>query len=585
MKQKMGTKKFIINIIVIHIIALFFFNQYASPPGPRQEKKKEGPSDLSYEVLVNVTKIDVIVTDKNGKRVPGLKPENFRISEDGVLQEMTNFYEVKGMDVYAAAPDKESGKLVVPPRPLPQKEAREENMIIIYFDNWHLHPMNRNWTVKKLESFIKNNFFPGSNNQGMVIALDQKLEIVQKFTPDALQLLQAIHQVKGRTGQALLRSKTKEDLKRDLNSIVGETARADKYTGYERAMGAAKSFVASEQSDLLYSLKSLNAIVEYMTGIEGRKILIHVSDGLPVNPGEEAFGFIDQAYPFGNARNEAMNYDATRTFKELTARCNANEITLYPINARGLETMTLSADKQIGWDSYRQGSGLIKPGSRLKNEGLKIMADDTGGVAILSTNNIEKGLERIEDDLQFHYTLAYRSSSREDNKYHSVKVKLTGIEGDFDVRMRSGYKHVSSEERIKESVFSRLFLKRLYNPMGFTVKFLPLKSKTFSSKLELTIKLLLPIGNLILRPQAGGYVGHIRVYVVLKDANGLISPCHELSEVIRIPARDYNVAVKSNYPYLVEMFVEPGDYTISLAVTDVFGSITGYYQAEKLISR
>jgi VWFA-related protein len=590
----MTIKKLIFTGLIIGLV-LFFFSQTVLTREPGEpggsdkgNRSQDESSQLTYEVDVRVTKVEVIVTDKSGNRVTGLKPENFRVYEDGRPQKLTTFYEVKGMEIYLAGPEEETGKLSQPAPPPPESPAPERvrNKIIIYFDNWHLHPLNRNWGIKKLESFIRNNFTPGSNNLGMVVCLDQKFEILQKFTSDQRLLMLALQQAKKHSGQSMIRRRARDDLKRELGRIVEETQPMDQRTGFERAIGFARSYVEAEQTDLQFSLKSLGAFVNHLVGVEGRKILIYVSDGLPLNPAAEAFSYIDSAFPRGNAGSEAMDYDATRAFKDLTAKCNANEITLYPINARGLESMILSADKQAGWDIFGRGSGMLRTSSRRKSDALKLMARDTGGLAILNTNDIEKGLERIENDLQFYYTLAYRSLYQEDNRYHSIRVKLVGVEKKYKVRVRDGYKQISQDEKVKENVSSRLFLKSQYNPMGVMVQILPVKKMFASNKQQLTLKLLVPIKNLVLKPRKGknDYFGQIKVYTILKDEAGLISPVRELAEAIIIPAKDYEVALKSNYPYLVEMYVEPGHYTISIAVRDVYGAEVSYIQGEKKIS-
>jgi VWFA-related protein len=549
----------------------------------QQEQEIPRPA---YEIEVIVTNVDVVVTDKKGNRVFGLKPENFELYEDGLLQKLTNFYEVKGMDVYTSSPDREREKLVASPQPLAKSFPRFRNKIIFYFDNWHLHPLNRNWSIKRLESFINNNFSIEDNStQGMVVCLDQKLDLVQDFTSNSHTLLQAIGEVKERSGQALLQQRTRESLKKELNDIVTNTGSGERLNSYERAMGIARNFVEAAQGDLMFSLKSMNAFLDYLTGIEGKKILIYVSDGLPLNPSEEVFAFIDQAFPFGNARNEALNYDETRLFKELTAKCNANEISIYPINAQGLESMILSADKAGGWNTYSRGSGMSRIGARFKNEALKLMANDTGGIAVLETNDIESGLERIENDLQFYYSLGYVSPHREDNRYHSIEVKLVGLSEKYDIRLRQGYTRLSQEEKIKESVFSRLYLRRLYNPTSIMIQIMPVELIAATEKLRLTLKLLLPIKNLTLLPQENDYRGQIKVYIALMDSEGKLSGCHELSELIKIPAKDYEVALKSNYPYLAEMYVDPGHYTISLAVRDVPGGVVNYLQFERTIKK
>lgn len=582
----MTLKKLILYIFIIYP-GLVLLEQYALT-NPQQQKKNEQPSSIIHEVDVRVTKVDVIVTDKAGNRVQGLKPENFKLLEDGIVQPVTNFFEVQGMEVYVSTEDKESGKLTVPSEPLPQTVAPVRNKIVFYFDNWQLHPMNRNWSIKKLLSFVEKNFPPGTNNEGMVVSLDQKLEIIQKFTSNQQLLTLGIKEVKERSGQSLIRKKSREQLKRELNQIVTDTSQFDRYEmvdNYERALGYARNFVEAEQSDLVFSLKSLNAFVSNLAGLEGRKILIYVSDGLPINPSNEVFTFLDQAFPQQNARSESMNYDATGIFKELTARCNANEISLYPINSQGLESILLSADKQEGWGVHARGAGMMRVGSRGKKAALEMMANDTGGVAILNTNDIEAGLEQIKNDLMFYYTLGYKSLYTDDNKFHSIKVKLVGIKENYDIRVRHGYKQISQEEKVKESVISGLFLKHRDNPLRIMLKMMPVETMVISKNLRVTFKVLIPLRNIVLNPQKREYKGQIKVYVSLKDSEGRLSPIRELTEEIIIPAKDYETALKSVYPYLVEMYVKPGQYTISLGVRDVSGSSTSYVQLEKFISR
>jgi len=581
--KKSTVKKFIFLVFIANLMigyqALTRESNWNMQPQEREEIPKP-----AYEVEVIVTNIHVIVTDAKGKRITGLKPENFEIYEDGLLQRLTNFYEVKGMDVYAFGPEREKRELSVPLQPMPKKSAQLRNKIIIYFDNWHLHPMNRNWSIKRLESFIHNNFSAEDNdNQGMVVCLGQKLEVIQEFTSREWQLIQAIEQVKKRTGQSLLRTKEKEDLIKELNRMASETGTIGRFENYDRALGYARNIVETEQNDLLYSLKSLSAFIDYLTGIEGKKILIYVCDGLPLNPGEEIFTFLDQAFAIDMARSEALGYDATRFFKELTAKCNAHEIALYPINAQGLESMILSADKGAGWNTYTRGSGMVKPGSRVMNDALKLMANDTGGLAVLNTNDIESGLKEIESDLQFYYSLGYRSPHREDDKYHAIQVELKGVEEKYDVRVRHGYMLASEEKKVEESVLSGLFLHRHYNPLKVMVQFMPLEPIQGSDRIRLTLKLLIPLKNLTLLPRDEEYVGQIKVYFALMDSKNSISPCHELTENITIPAKDYEIALQRNYPYFAEMYVKQDNYIFSLAVKDVLGDSVNYIQFQKLI--
>lgn len=595
MNYKMIKKNKIIQILTIFAILITCLPVISQP----------GQQQLRYEVEVTVTQVDVIVTGKDGKRITGLKPENFKIYEDGKPQKLTNFFEVKGLEVYASTDtstgasnaataggsgDKEAGEkdvnLKVREKPLP-KEATSpiSNKIIFYFDNLQLHPLNRNWSIKKLEKFINNNFGQGKTNQGMVVSLDDRLRIVRRFSQSPSILMEAVNQVKKISGAALMRVRRKEELKKEINRLVDETSTYDKYGQYESALDQARNYADMIQNDLDISLKALGALIDYMTGLRGRKILIYISDGLEIRPGEEVFSFLSQAFPMGNADNEAMNYDATRMFKELTSKCNANEISLYPVNARGLETAMLSADKHAGWNNRNRGAGVAQATSRVKNDAYNIMARDTGGLAITNTNNIESGLKLINQDLQYYYSLGYRSLYRGDNKYHSIKVKLAGVEGKYKIRVRSGHKHVGREQKIKASVMSGLFIKRYSNPLEIKARFLPVQPRALSNKMRLGFKIWIPLKNLVLHRRRVESVGKFKVYVVLKEADGSISPCNELVKEVKIPNKDLEVALKSNFPYEVEMYVDPGRYTISVAVRDMAGAAPTYFQLQRTVEK
>ena len=61
------------------------------PPPPVTPKKVEGIPDYSLKVNVPLVDVDVMVTAKDGTFIPGLKKDNFRVIEDGVPQNVSNF--------------------------------------------------------------------------------------------------------------------------------------------------------------------------------------------------------------------------------------------------------------------------------------------------------------------------------------------------------------------------------------------------------------------------------------------------------------------------------------------------------------
>src|SRR6266581_6517807 len=58
---------------------------------PPQAPPEQTPGGFAISVTVPVVNVDVVVTDNNGNYLTGLKKENFRITEDGGNQTITNF--------------------------------------------------------------------------------------------------------------------------------------------------------------------------------------------------------------------------------------------------------------------------------------------------------------------------------------------------------------------------------------------------------------------------------------------------------------------------------------------------------------
>jgi VWFA-related protein len=547
-----------------------------------QKNEKQKIVQPAYEVKVEVTNVEVIITDKKGNRVVGLKPENFEIFEDGILQKLTNFYEVKGTGVFTSGEEEAKANMKQEAQTFPEGPAQIKNRIIFFFDNLHVHPMNRNWIAKKLAPFIQKNIGKDKAAQGMVIFLDQKLEILQDFTSNPYAIIQAVDSIKNKTSDALSRLKDREDLQKELNRIMRDTGRTDQFEQYSQSMDYARGFVEEEMNSLSYALKSLDALMTYLSGIDGRKRLIYICDGLPLNPGEEIFSALDKSYPFGDARAEAMNYDATDLFKELSARCNAREISIYPIDAERFESQFSSADKDGAMNILARGISNIEPGRREKNASLELLANETGGSAILSANNIESGLKTIEDDFSYFYSLGYESSHEGDDRYHSIDVKLISVNEKFNLRIRKGYIRSSQEAMLKENVVARLFLQNYINPLDIKVQVLPLENMLLG-KVKLTLKVLIPINKIVLTPLANEYAGEINIYAAIMDSNNQWSDPEEFTQDIKIPDEDYEKALKSYFPYLIELHLRPDLYRISLAIKDVFGSPISYIQLTKKI--
>jgi VWFA-related protein len=149
----------------------------------------------------------------------------------------------------------------------------------------------------------------------------------------------------------------------------------------------------------------------------------------------------------GGSRNEchAMRLalsliDNDRYFRDIIDKANRANASFYTIDPRGLPVF----DYPIG---PAKPPSLIVDANHLKfrTDTLRILADNTDGLAIMGSNDLEPGLRRISEDLTSYYLLGYYSTNaRADGRFRklSVKVRRPGI----DIRARRGYKAATAEE-------------------------------------------------------------------------------------------------------------------------------------------
>jgi hypothetical protein len=324
-------------------------------------------------------------------------------------------------------------------------------------------------------------------------------------------------------------------------------------------------------------------LVNYLGGIKGRKLLIYASDGLPLNPAEEVFSFISRLFPSMSAETESLRYDATKLFNQFIASCNAEDVSVYSLQAEKYDLSASSADK-TNWSLKAEGLRPITPGTAPQNDGLEIVSRETGGSVIIAKRDLAAGFETIEDDLSHYYSLGYTSDASADDSYHSINVKVVDIGEDCVLRFRKGYLKSSEKETIKSRVVARLFLPQIDNPLGARVQILPMQ-KSPLGLVKMSFKLLIPINRLSLQASGSEQTGAIKVIVAMLDSKNLWSDPAELLQDIRIPHQDWEKAQASFFPYITELDVKPGRYFISIAIQDVFGRQTSYLQVTQDLRR
>lgn len=154
--------------------------------------------------------------------------------------------------------------------------------IVIFIDNLSLQPFNRNRVLKNLETWARENI--RDNVEAMVVTWDRSLKVRRKFTNDGREISDVIRQQGDFSTMGQTRLSERRDILRRIDDAQSE---------YE-AFVEARQYALAYKNDLDFDRRPQED--DRPAGrVEGRKILLHVSEGLPQSPGAELWKYIGTA--------------------------------------------------------------------------------------------------------------------------------------------------------------------------------------------------------------------------------------------------------------------------------------------------
>jgi VWFA-related protein len=531
-------------------------------------QKMPKPADLpplAESVTVAVTNVEVVVTDKKGNRVPGLRKEDFQVFEDGVPQPLTNFYAVAGGK--ALLPEGNEVSLTTEAQPAGAAEipVALKAKYIVYIDNLNIHPLHRTRVFRSLFSFLEKAI--GPNAEGMVVTFNRSLKVRQKFTSETGILIGALENVMGESGGRQTMVQERESALQHINDMNDPS----------QAISFASETARAMDDELRSTTAALKQTIDGLAGVEGRKILIYVSDGLPQTVGQEMFDTIQTKFNTSSAMTESFQFDRTASYATLVQAANAQGVTLYAIDAAGLQ-----ADENV---SAERASMAARPSTFLLRQNyqqpLQTLARETGGIAAINTNDPTRELDEIARDFSDFYSLGYRSTRGAVDRPHQLEVKVA--KAGLRIRYRSGYMEKTIETRTAEAVTAALYYPREDNPLRFTM--VVGDPKSYSSENYLVpVRMSIPLENVTLVPDNDTYRGRLYVYFVVLDSDGKQSDLQIRPVEIKVPGKSYEKAKKKAYGYDVQLIMIPGAQKLSVAVRDGVSNAVSYAQKGVFVS-
>ena len=533
----------------------------APPPAQKPDTSRSLPP-VSERVEVSVTNVDVVVTDSKGNRVSGLTKDDFEVLQDNVPQTITNFYAVSGGKVLL-----EDGKTV----PLDAPEAAIEvpqqlkTRYIVYIDNLNIQPQNRNRMFKSLKTFLETNVGPQA--EAMVVTYNRSLKVKRRFTTEKGDVLAAVEQTEMETGGGTTLAGERRDAIAKINEARSE----------DEAIRTARFHAQSLRNDLQFAVDALKTTLNGLAGVEGRKILVYVSEGLPASAGAELFDTISKKFPGGRGTLETLDFDMNTKYASIAQAANANGVTIWALDASGL-----AADELVSAENRYMENRPSTFAMRQNTQGpLLMLAEQTGGMAAINTNDWRDSLEELSKDFSNFYSIGYRTTRAAADRPHSVevKVKRKGLR----VRSRKGLLEKSTETRTAEAVVASLFYPRAENPLGVSLTVGEPRPYDNENYL-LPVRIAVPVGKLGLVPSGDRYEGQFFVYFVVLDALGKQSDLQVQRQAVSVPSKDFTEAQRKDFYYDVQLLVVPGGQKLAVALRDGVSNLTSYLQKNVFVS-
>jgi VWFA-related protein len=374
-----------------------------------------------------------------------------------------------------------------------------------------------------------------------------------------------------------------------LDAVAGESAlgttntserkqiedRIRETTSYDEALSTARTYASSVEHDLRQSAESLNGLMTTLAGVEGKKVLILASEGFPIQPGREIFQYIDEVanekqWRFSGTILEGMSFDATSLIQSIARTANANGITMYTVHAAGLTGGSEMSAEHAKPTSVSVSQAIISN----TTDSMRMMADMTGGVASIQTNNFAQAFRNIQRDLDTYYSLGYRASTERVDRQRQLHVKMKNRA--YIARARQTFVEKSTFAEMNDKVVANLLYKTKQNDLHILVRTgAPAASQ--EDLFRVPVEIQIPMDSLTLLPQGDTeYVGGFEVYVAVANKDGDMSDVARKSHQLRVPSNDMARAKGKYYTYSLDLLMEKGLNRISVGVVDNVSNVSGF---------
>ncbi|HTM48719.1 MAG TPA: VWA domain-containing protein [Bryobacteraceae bacterium] len=536
------------------LACLGMFLLSAQTPAPKPPAASGEGTTPVLKVTTHLVQINVVVHGRKNEPVDDLKREDFTVFDNKQRQQIATF----SMESALFAGEKAQTVAPLPQNTFTNRvELRPKapnSVTVMLLDGLNTRFEDQVYAKQQLIKFLAQ-LQPG--DRVAVYALGRELRTLHDFTTDSSSILRVLSKYKDR-----------------INIEVADSNPEEPNSGDEELdqwMREADQKIADYQTvnRVQTTLAAVQAIANHVSRIPGRKNLIWISGGFPMQMGLDEFNVSDT--------------QEKRTFSdemEQAARAlNAASLAVYPVDARGLmgdpgfsSTSRGSANPRKGPQAGPQTKGMRA--IQNSHDTMEALAQRTGGKAYYNSNDLKGAIRGAIEDSRVTYVLGfYPAHGVWDGKFHELKVQVD--RKGTNVRHRLGY-FAFADQPLTEKEKKAAFKEALWSPLESTTLGLTLRVGPNLPKAgKMRVVLLVDVRNVQLQKKEDRWTGKLEVLFVQQGSPEKPPVITGDAMEVNLKQETYAAAMQRGLLMMRDLDLADAGYQLKVAVRDANTGNTG----------
>ena len=523
----------------------------------------------TFTASTELVSVPVVVTDKSGTHIRGLKKEEFMLLEDDKQQPIAIFEEIQAGSVPPPQPAAPSDHF----SNVPAASASPQQLTIVMLDMVNTPVPDQIYARRELVNYLREPATAGLRIA--VLTLNRTgVRLIQQSNDDPKRLAEALKRV-DRSQQPVIEQASEAyltDAKDKLSTIL---------------QGFGEFQVSSEQAALSFdrrqfitlTLESMQQVALVFAGLPGRKNLVWVGGGFPFSINETTMALKEGGAGMDTPANLEPLYE--KTWEAL----NRAQISLYSVDIHGLADLPGPSNGPVKKplnDPFTHGQWLHAN----TNGTFQIFAHATAGRAFLNRNGLRKAIQQAVDDSSSYYLLAYyqHHEGKQDGwRKLAVHVNREGAQ----VMARAGFflKPVSAklEDTSKETMQAAIDSPLNYTAISITARWQEIQPAPEKGKKKAIFILTMP-ANFAEVDQTNRNHFALDFWAAARTPSG--KPAGDMEQAMEgyFKPEIYNRFRNKGTDYRGALTVAPGEYIVRFVVRDRLSGRIGSLSAPLKVS-